>query len=77
MRTAMAVKQHACLLHATPEHAEQATVCRGNNITAEEFEGSPHCGHLRVHPAQYSTCVSSFLQRALAANGQHKPSLKS
>ena len=62
--------------HAQPEQAEQAALCRGNDITAEEFEGSPHCGHLRAHPAQYSTCVSSFLQRALAANSKHKPSLK-
>ena len=43
--------------------------CRGNDVQAVEFSSSPHCGHLKAHPAQYSAAVESHLRQVLGGSG--------
>ncbi|TPX17685.1 uncharacterized protein E0L32_012012 [Thyridium curvatum] len=47
------------------EHAAEAR-SKGYHVTAEIFEGSPHVGHMRLHPEQYWGAVSRVWNEALA-----------
>ncbi|KAI1825642.1 hypothetical protein F4861DRAFT_501084 [Xylaria intraflava] len=49
---------------------EQAALARSNGYTTvlEEFKGSPHVGHMRVHPEQYWSSILRCWKQAFEAN---------